>query len=206
MKQGGCLGRRSNVNKENGHDHQTNRIRTPRTSSGPATATSIRSTRTAPPARSRCRSGTRSSTRSSPSTWTARPAQHGGEPRRERGRALLHLHAQRGHPLPRRHARSRRGRQVHHRPRLRPDTAEPDQDRLGADRDGRGVDDLTVRVDLASRFGAFIPFLADSFSSMVCDTNDPETFGSTTAIGTGPFKLVSWVKGDTVTLERTPTT
>jgi peptide/nickel transport system substrate-binding protein len=66
------------------------------------------------------------------------------------------------------------------------------------------IDDLTFRVDLASRFGAFIPFLADSFSSMVCDTNDPATFGSTTAIGTGPFKLVSWIRGDTVTLERNP--
>ena len=61
------------------------------------------------------------------------------------------------------------------------------------------IDDLTFRVDLESRFGAFIPFLADSFSSMVCASNDPATFGSSTAIGTGPFKLVSWVRGDTVT-------
>jgi peptide/nickel transport system substrate-binding protein len=63
------------------------------------------------------------------------------------------------------------------------------------------VDPLTVKVSLASKFGAFLPFLADSFSSMVCDSVDPATFGSETAIGTGPFKLVEWTKGDEVVLE-----
>jgi peptide/nickel transport system substrate-binding protein len=63
------------------------------------------------------------------------------------------------------------------------------------------VDPLTVKVSLASKFGAFLPFLADSFSSMVCDSIDPATFGSETAIGTGPFKLVEWTKGDEVVLE-----
>ena len=66
------------------------------------------------------------------------------------------------------------------------------------------VDDLTVKFTFESRFGPFLPFLADSFSSMVCDTNDPETFGSSTGIGAGPFKLVEWVKGDTVTLDKNP--
>jgi len=66
------------------------------------------------------------------------------------------------------------------------------------------VDDLNVQITLGSKFGAFLPFLADSFSSMVCDSVDPETFGSTTAIGTGPFKLVEWVKGDEVVLDRNP--
>lgn len=64
------------------------------------------------------------------------------------------------------------------------------------------VDPLTVKVSMSSKFGAFIPFLADSFSSMVCDTNTAETFGSSTGIGTGPFKLVEWVKGDEVVLEK----
>ena len=66
------------------------------------------------------------------------------------------------------------------------------------------IDPLTVRISLENRFAAFLPFLADSFSSMVCDTNTAETFGSSTAIGSGPFKLVDWAKGDEVVLESNP--
>jgi peptide/nickel transport system substrate-binding protein len=66
------------------------------------------------------------------------------------------------------------------------------------------VDPLTFKVTMSSKFGAFIPFLADSFSSMVCDTNTADTFGSSTGIGTGPFQLVEWVKGDEVVLEKNP--
>ncbi|MGF1526450.1 MAG: ABC transporter substrate-binding protein [Candidatus Competibacterales bacterium] len=66
------------------------------------------------------------------------------------------------------------------------------------------IDPLTFQVDLASRFGAFLPFLADSFSSMICNSNTHPEFGASTAIGTGPFKLVEWVKGDVVVLEKNP--
>ena len=66
------------------------------------------------------------------------------------------------------------------------------------------LDPLSFKVIMSSKFGAFIPFLADSFSSMVCDTNTAETFGSSTAIGMGPFKLVEWVKGDQIVLDKNP--
>lgn len=68
------------------------------------------------------------------------------------------------------------------------------------------IDPLTVKFTLASRFGAFIPFLADSFSSIICDTeaNRGEGYGTSVAVGAGPFKLVSWVKGDRLVLERNP--
>ncbi|MGH6896694.1 MAG: ABC transporter substrate-binding protein [Geminicoccaceae bacterium] len=68
------------------------------------------------------------------------------------------------------------------------------------------VDPLTVKFTMSSPFGAFIPFLADSFSSIVCDTeaNQSDAFGSNVAIGAGPFKLVEWVKGDVVVLEKNP--
>ncbi|MCB1356401.1 MAG: ABC transporter substrate-binding protein [Maritimibacter sp.] len=66
------------------------------------------------------------------------------------------------------------------------------------------IDPLNFKVTMSSKFGAFIPFLADSFSSMVCDTNTADTFGSSTAIGVGPFKLVEWVKGDQIVLDKNP--
>ncbi|WP_238365375.1 ABC transporter substrate-binding protein [Mesobacterium pallidum] len=66
------------------------------------------------------------------------------------------------------------------------------------------LDPLSVKVTMSSKFGAFLPFLADSFSSMVCDTNTADTFGSSTAIGTGPFSLVEWVKGDQIVLAKNP--
>jgi len=66
------------------------------------------------------------------------------------------------------------------------------------------IDPLTVKISMSSRFGAFLPFLADSFSSMVCDSNTGSDFGSASGIGTGPFKLVDWVKGDQVVLEKNP--
>lgn len=64
------------------------------------------------------------------------------------------------------------------------------------------VDNLTVKVTLESPFGAFIPFMADQFTSMLCDSNKgKDTFGVSTAVGTGPWKLVSWTKGSEIVLE-----
>jgi peptide/nickel transport system substrate-binding protein len=67
------------------------------------------------------------------------------------------------------------------------------------------LDPLTVRFMLSKPFVALIPFLADSFSSIICaSTKDKAGFGTTTAIGSGPWKLVSWTKGDRIVLERNP--
>ncbi|MEM9812789.1 MAG: ABC transporter substrate-binding protein [Pseudomonadota bacterium] len=63
------------------------------------------------------------------------------------------------------------------------------------------IDPLTIKLTLETPFVAMIPFLADSFSSIICDTNG-EGFGTTTAIGSGPWKLVSWTRGDRIVLEK----
>jgi peptide/nickel transport system substrate-binding protein len=64
------------------------------------------------------------------------------------------------------------------------------------------VDDLTVTFTLGTPFGAFVPFLADQFTSMLCDSNaDADNFGTGTAVGTGPWKLDSWSKGSEIVLE-----
>ncbi|WP_138467766.1 ABC transporter substrate-binding protein [Poseidonocella sp. HB161398] len=67
------------------------------------------------------------------------------------------------------------------------------------------VDPLTVKLTLSSPFVALIPFLADSFSSILCDTNaEAEGFGTSAAIGSGPWMLDSWTKGDRIVLSRNP--
>jgi peptide/nickel transport system substrate-binding protein len=62
-------------------------------------------------------------------------------------------------------------------------------------------DPLTVTITLESPFVAMVPFLADSFSSIICDTNG-EGFGTTTAIGSGPWRLERWARGDRIVLRR----
>lgn len=65
------------------------------------------------------------------------------------------------------------------------------------------VDPLTVRLKLERPFVALIPFLADGFSSILCDSNrDQAGFGTTAAIGSGPWKIASWTKGDRIVLDR----
>ncbi len=65
------------------------------------------------------------------------------------------------------------------------------------------IDPLTVKFKLASPFGAFVPFMADQFTSMLCDSNaEAEDFGVSSAIGTGPWKFVSWTKGSEIVLAR----
>ncbi|MBB4023920.1 MULTISPECIES: ABC transporter substrate-binding protein [Actibacterium] len=67
------------------------------------------------------------------------------------------------------------------------------------------IDDLTVAFHLATPFGAFVPFMADQFTSMLCDSNAAaDDFGTGSAIGTGPWKFASWTKGAEVVLEKNP--
>lgn len=63
------------------------------------------------------------------------------------------------------------------------------------------VDDLTVKFTLSKPFGAFVPFMADQFTSMLCDSNaDHDDFGVASAIGTGPWKFEEWTKGSEIVL------
>ena len=65
------------------------------------------------------------------------------------------------------------------------------------------VNPLTVKLKLDKPFVALIPFLADSFSSIICDSNKAvQGFGTTVAIGSGPWKLTSWTKGDRIVLAK----
>jgi peptide/nickel transport system substrate-binding protein len=67
------------------------------------------------------------------------------------------------------------------------------------------VDPTTVKLQLKSPFVALVPFLADSFSSIICRSNASAAgFGTSAAIGSGPWKLASWTKGDKIVLERNP--
>lgn len=66
------------------------------------------------------------------------------------------------------------------------------------------VDAQTVKFTFEEPFGAFIAFMADPFSSQICDSAEElgDDFGVTAAVGTGPWKLVSWTKGDEIVLEK----
>jgi peptide/nickel transport system substrate-binding protein len=66
------------------------------------------------------------------------------------------------------------------------------------------VNPETVSVKFSSPFGAFLSFMTDPMASMLCrgDAQLGDKFGVSAAIGTGPFKLVSWTKGDQIVLER----
>lgn len=69
------------------------------------------------------------------------------------------------------------------------------------------VDPQTVKFTFEQPFGAFLSFMADPFASMICDSNQEagDQFGVSTAIGTGPWKLVSWTKGDEIVLAKNET-
>jgi len=65
------------------------------------------------------------------------------------------------------------------------------------------VDKLTVKFTLSKPFGAFVPFMADEFTGMLCDSNAKSAgFGVSSAVGTGPWKFEKWTKGSEIVLAR----
>ena len=68
------------------------------------------------------------------------------------------------------------------------------------------VDPFTVTFQFSEPFSAFVPFMADPFASMLCDsvTDQGATFGLQTTVGTGPWKVMDWQRGDEMILERNP--
>ena len=68
------------------------------------------------------------------------------------------------------------------------------------------IDPLTVTFQFAEPFSAFLPFMADPFASMVCDsvTHLGAAFGPRRAVGTGPWQVANWRQGHELTLDRNP--
>ena len=65
------------------------------------------------------------------------------------------------------------------------------------------INPLEIELTLEKPFVALISFLADSFSSIICDSNKNQTgYGTSVAIGSGPWKFNSWAKGDRIVLEK----
>lgn len=65
------------------------------------------------------------------------------------------------------------------------------------------TDEKTIVFNFSEPFGAFVPFMADQFTSMMCDSNaEKADFGVSSAIGTGPWKLASWTKGSEIVLDK----
>ncbi|VEU80069.1 ABC transporter substrate-binding protein [Haploplasma axanthum] len=67
------------------------------------------------------------------------------------------------------------------------------------------VDDYTIKIGTKGPFGPFLTHLAHPATAILNEkavTDGGADYGTKSAVGTGPFKFVSWVSGDKVTLER----
>ncbi len=64
------------------------------------------------------------------------------------------------------------------------------------------IDPLHVQVQFAEPFAPFLPFMADPFASMMCDsTTEPESDDDLqVAVGTGPWKVQRWTPNQDLVL------
>jgi peptide/nickel transport system substrate-binding protein len=85
---------------------------------------------------------------------------------------------------------------------LAPDSLNPQRSRIGAIGSVRAVDDRTLSLSLTRRSGGLLQSLAWASFAMV----EPRSAAtnSTHPVGTGPFRFLSWHRGDSLTLERNP--
>jgi peptide/nickel transport system substrate-binding protein len=68
-------------------------------------------------------------------------------------------------------------------------------------------DPLTVTFKLKTPFAAFLSFLGEGFASILCSGNQKfgKDFGSgASSVGSGPFMVKEWIKGDHMTLTPNP--
>jgi len=68
------------------------------------------------------------------------------------------------------------------------------------------IDPLTVKFTLSKPFAAFVGFQGWAMAEIICKSNKDlgDAFGSTKAIGSGPFMVTEWVKGDHLVLAPNP--
>ncbi len=87
---------------------------------------------------------------------------------------------------------------------INPDTGNPTRSAWGPIANVEVIDELTVKFVFETPFGPFVSFMADPFGSMVCKSGvekHGDQFGNN-PVGTGPWKFISWTKGDQILLER----
>ena len=69
------------------------------------------------------------------------------------------------------------------------------------------VDEYTVKVTFSAPHATFLLYLSDGGTGIDSPTAlaaGGQDYGTTSLVGSGPFKFVEWVTGDHVTLERNP--
>ncbi len=65
------------------------------------------------------------------------------------------------------------------------------------------VDDMTVKFTLDQPYSPFLSYLTMSIVPKAIVEQDPEAFANA-PVGTGPYKFVSWKRGDTISFEANP--